>query len=592
MTCAHNCAGRARPACTSRTLLDDRSRFGGLDNADLAVAGGNEPTLSSSPESPRLSSVQLDRLISYGVAQQVRVRDVVFRPGDAAYDLIVIESGRIQIVAPATHDEPEAVLAEYGPGSFLGELNLLTGQTAYLTARVVEAGTIHRLARDQFRRLMAEDADVSDLLLQTFLARRDFLRNNAAAHVIEIVGSGMSAETLALRTYAARQRLPHVWLDADDLAERGFAHLASLTSADLPAVITTRHVLRRATPGQLADALGLSYRSAPGEVADLVIVGAGPAGLAAAVHAASEGLDVILLDTVGAGGQAAASSRIENYVGFPSGISGSDLTQRATLQALKFGARLFAPCQVVALDSSQDTLRLVLREGPEIGARAVLIASGVTYRRLPLPRWADFEGAGIYYAATEREARACAGVPVTVVGGANSAGQAALFLASRGSDVTIAIRAADIRAGMSSYLVDRIHADVRITVRTTTEVTGLEGGDALETIELTDTSGAVTHVQSACGLFCFIGAEPATSWATGVSVDGHGFILTDRGVDPAMLTTVWSALERSPLPYETSVPAVFAAGDVRSGSMKRVASAAGEGASAVRSVHAAVGLTV
>ena len=383
-----------------------------------------------------------------------------------------------------------------------------------------------------------------------------------------------------------------MWLDADNLAERGFAHLASLTSADLPAVITTRHVLRRATPGQLADVLGLSYRSAPGEVADLVIVGAGPAGLAAAVHAASEGLDVILLDTVGAGGQAAASSRIENYVGFPSGISGSALTQRATLQALKFGARLFAPCEVVALDSSQDTLRLVLREGPEVGARAVLIASGVTYRRLPLPRWADFEGAGIYYAATEREARACAGAPVTVVGGANSAGQAALFLASRGSDVTIAIRAPDIRVGMSSYLVDRIHADVRITVRTATEVTGLGGGDALDTIELTDTSRAATQVQSACGLFCFIGAEPATSWATGVSVDGHGFVLTDGGIDPATLTPVWSALERSPLPYETSVPAVFAAGDVRSGSMKRVASAAGEGASAVRSVHAAVGLTV
>ena len=548
--------------------------------------------MSSSPESPRLSSAQLDRLSSYGVAQQVRVRDVVFRPGDAAYDLIVIESGRIQIVAPATRDEPEAVLAEYGPGGFLGELNLLTGQAAYLTARVVEAGTIHRLARDQFRRLMAEDADVSDLLLRTFLARRDFLRNSAAAHVIEIVGSGMSAATLALRTYAARQRLPHVWLDADNLAERGFAHLASLTSADLPAVITTRHVLRRATPGQLADALGLSYRSAPGEVADLVIVGAGPAGLAAAVHAASEGLDVILLDTVGAGGQAAASSRIENYVGFPSGISGSELTQRATLQALKFGARLFAPCEVVALDSSQDTQRLILREGPEVGARAVLIASGVTYRRLPLPRWADFEGAGIYYAATEREARACAGAPVTVVGGANSAGQAALFLASRGSDVTIAIRAADIRAGMSSYLVDRIHADVRITVRTATEVTGLGGGDALENIELTDTSRAVTQVQSACGLFCFIGAEPTTSWATGVSVDGHGFVLTDGGIDPSTLTPVWSALERSPLPYETSVPAVFAAGDVRSGSMKRVASAAGEGASAVRSVHAAVGLRV
>jgi thioredoxin reductase (NADPH) len=523
------------------------------------------------------------------VAQQVRVHDVVFRPGDAAYDLIVIESGRIQIVAPATHDEPEEVLAEYGPGGFLGELNLLTGQTAYLIARVVEAGTIHRLAREQFRRLMAEDGDVSDILLRTFLARRDLLRNSAAAHMIEIVGSGMSGAALSLRTYAARQRLPHVWLDVDALPEGGLAHLAQLTHADLPAVVTPHRTLRRATPGRLAELLGLSYRSA-GTTADLVIVGAGPAGLAAAVHAASEGLDVILLDAIGSGGQAAASSRIENYVGFPSGISGGDLTQRATLQALKFGARLFAPCEVTALDSSQDTLRLVLRDGTEVGAKAVLIASGVTYRRLPLPRWADFEGAGIYYAATDREVRACAGEPVTVVGGANSAGQAALYLASRGCEVTIAIRAADIRAGMSSYLVERIRAHPGITVRTGTQVTALSGGDVLEGISLT--SGSSTHLQSARGLFCFIGAEPSTGWATDVSVDGHGFVLTDVGLDPATLTPAWGALGRSPLPYETSVPAVFAVGDVRAGSMKRVASAAGEGASVVRSVHTAVGMTV
>jgi thioredoxin reductase (NADPH) len=548
--------------------------------------------LTASSDPPLLSSSQFARLISYGVAQQVRAGDVVFRPGDATYDLVVIESGRAEIVSPATRDEPEAVLAEYGPGGFLGELNLLTGQTVYLTARVVQAGTIHRLAREQFHRLMAEDAEISDLLLRTFLARRDSLRESAAAHLIEIVGSGMSAGALALRTYAARQRLPHLWLDADSLAGRALVRLAPLSAGDLPAVITPDRVLRRATPAQLAASLGLSYRAATDSLADLVIVGAGPAGLGAAVHAASEGLDVIMLDGVGAGGQAAASSRIENYVGFPSGISGADLTHRATLQALKFGARLFAPCQVTRLDCHQDTLQLVLGDGPRIDARAVLIASGVSYRTLPLPRWADFEGAGIFYAATELEARACADRPVTVIGGANSAGQAALYLASKGCDVTLAVRGNDVRAGMSSYLVERVHAHTRISVRTATEVTALAGDDALTHIELTHTGLNEAQQQPCRGLFCFIGAEPATGWAPGVRLDRHGFVRTDVQLTPAILEPIWSVLERTPLPYETSIPGVFAAGDVRAGSMKRVASAVGEGASAVRSVHAAIGLTI
>jgi thioredoxin reductase (NADPH) len=548
--------------------------------------------LTASSDPSPFGPTQFARLVSYAIAQQVRVDDVVFRPGDPTYDLIVIESGRIQIISPATREEPEAVVAEYGPGWFLGELNLLTGQTAYLTARVVEAGTIHRLAREQFQRLMADDADISDILLRAFLARRDSLRESAAAHLIEIVGSGMSAAALALRTYAARQRLPHLWLDADSPAGRALIRLAPLSAADLPAVVIPDRILSRATPSELAAALGLSYRAANETLGDLVIVGAGPAGLAAAVHAASEGLNVTLLDAVGAGGQAAASSRIENYVGFPSGISGSDLTQQATLQALKFGAHLYAPAQVVTLDCSQDTLQLVLDDGSRIDARSVLMASGVSYRRLPLPRWSDFEGAGIFYAATELEARACSDLPVTVIGGANSAGQAALYLASRGCEVTIAVRGDHLRSTMSTYLVDRILAHPHIRVRTSTEVTALAGDVALDHIDLTDTDGENTRRHPCRGLFCFIGAEPATDWALGVSLDSHGFVLTDVQLNAAKLAPIWAALERAPLPYETSIPGVFAAGDVRAGSMKRVASAVGEGASAVRSVHAAIGLTI
>ena len=539
---------------------------------------------------PQLSAEQFARLTAYGVAQEVRSRDVVFRPGDPAYDLIVIEAGSIEIVSPATDDEPEAVVAVYRAGGFLGELSLLTGQTAYLTARVVEAGRIHRIGPERFRRLMADDPEISDVLLRTFLARRDLLRNSPAARGIEIVGSGSSADALALRTYAARRRLPHVWLDADSVAGRALMRVTPLVAADLPAVVTPQQVLRRASPGQLAQALGLAYRRVAAKVVDLTIIGSGPAGLAAAVYGASEGLETVLLDAVGVGGQAAASSRIENYLGFPSGLSGYDLTQRAALQALKFGAQLSSPCQVTALDTRAEHLRVDLSDGAGISSRAVLIATGAHYRGLPLPRWAEFEGAGIYYAATELEARACGTQPVTVVGGANSAGQAALYMAARGSPVILAIRGQDAATEMSSYLLDRLHAHPGVSVRLSTEVTKLAGTTALESITLTDTAALSSLEQPCRGLFCFIGAEPATAWQHGVALDRSGYIRTDVQLAPDELGPVWAALDRVPLPFETSVPAVFAAGDVRHGSMKRVASAVGEGASSVRSIHSAVGI--
>jgi len=349
-------------------------------------------------------------------------------------------------------------------------------------------------------------------------------------------------------------------------------------------------VLRRVTPGRLAEVLGLSYHRGTDKPVDLAVVGAGPAGLAAALYGASEGLATVVLDAVGPGGQAAASSRIENYLGFPSGISGADLTGRAALQSLKFGAQLSSPCEVVALDTSAEQLRIVLADGTEITTRAVVIATGARYRRLPLERWTDFEGAGIYYAATELEARDCRDNPVTVVGGANSAGQAALYLAGRGNEVTVAVRGTDIRAGMSTYLVDRLLAHPRVTVRTATQVTRLEGETSLANITLTNTTTDEKTHQSCGGLFCFIGAEPATGWLKGVATDAHGFIRTDVQLRDEDLGDTWGALGRTPLPFETSVPAVFAAGDVRLGSMKRVAAAVGEGASVVRSVHLSIGV--
>jgi thioredoxin reductase (NADPH) len=550
---------------------------------------GVSPWAGSAPALPQLSGAQFDRMTAYGVQQPVQVGDIVFRPNDVDYDLILIESGWIEIISPGTGEEPESVVARYGPGGFLGELNFLTGQTAYLMARVTEAGRIHRITRAQFRRLMADEPDLSDILLRTFLARRDLLRDGPAARAIVIVGSELSAESLTVRTFAARQRLAHLWLDADSAAGRALAESAQITAADLPAVITGHQVLRRATTGQMAQVLGLAYRHSGTKPSDLTVIGSGPAGLAAAVYGASEGLDTVVLDAVGVGGQAAASARIENYLGFPSGLSGQELTQRAALQAMKFGAQLSSPCRVVDLDTGGQHLTVMLSDGTTIESRAVLIATGVRYNTLPLERWIDFEGAGIYYAATELEARACRTEPVTVVGGANSAGQAALFLASRGCQVTLAVRGSDVAATMSTYLLARLRADPRVTIRVDTEVTGLSGGSSLESITLTDNSTGDTSEHLCAGLFCFIGARPATEWLADLALDKAGFIRTDAQLEPEELGATWTALGRPPLPFETSMPTVFAAGDVRLTSLKRVASAVGEGASAVRSIHTALG---
>jgi thioredoxin reductase (NADPH) len=538
---------------------------------------------------PRLSDAQLERLCSYGTPQAVEAGEVLYGPGDASYDFVVIDDATVEIVQPATHDAPEETLVRFGPGSFLGELNLLTGQAVYLIARVVESGRVHRVAPARFRQLMAEDPELSDILLEAFRARREILTRSSASRGIELIGTAMDSASLALRTYAARRRLPHLWFDADSATGRSLLEAASLTSADLPAALLPDLVLQRATPGELAETLGLSYRgNHSGESVDLTVVGAGPAGLAAAVYASSEGLITVVLDALGPGGQAAATTRIENYLGFPSGVSGAELAERAETQALKFGARLSSPCEIVSLDVDEH-LHAVLADGTAIASRALIIASGAHYRSLRLERWDEFVGAGIFYAATELEARPCANGPVTVVGGGNGAGQAALFLASCGCDVTVAIRRPEIESGMSRYLVDRLLANPKITVRSGTEVTRLDGGHVLESISLAGPDGE-PHEQSCRGLFCFIGAEPATGWLTGVALDEHGFIRTDVQLTADDLGATWSALGRAPLPFETSLPGVFAAGDVRHGSMKRVAAAVGEGASAVRSVHTAIGV--
>ncbi len=550
-----------------------------------------KPLVSTGVASPRLGDELFARLLAYGRLQETHRGDVLFRPGDEDVDLIVVDRGSAEVVRTETADVPAETVAVVDAGGFVGELNLLTGQNVYLLCRVRTAGTVYRVPPERLRQLMANDVELSDIVFKALIARRELLQRSTAARTVEIVGGARSAAALALRTYAARQRLTHLWFDADTPAGRAMMESSGLSKDDdLPAVVMPGTTLKRATPGRLAEKLGLSYRRSSTKPVDVTIVGAGPAGLAAAVYGASEGLDTMLLDAVGTGGQAAASSRIENYFGFPFGLSGADLTGRAVLQALKFGAQLASPCEAVELDTDRngDLLRLHLPGGEVIDSRAVVIATGARYRALPLERWPDFEGAGIYYAATELEARGCTGSPVTVVGGANSAGQAALYLAGRGSEVSLVVRGPDIATGMSAYLVDRLLVHPQVTVLCRSEVTRLDGGDFLEEVSITDRTADTTQAHPCSGLFCFIGAEPATSWLTGIATEDDGFIRTDVQLADNDLGPAWTDLGRKPLPFETNVPAVFAVGDVRSGSMKRVAAATGEGASAIASVHKAI----
>jgi thioredoxin reductase (NADPH) len=531
---------------------------------------------------PTLDDSQLLTLEALGSRRSVNSGEYLFRVGDASYDFFVVLSGAVDIVIHA--DGEERVITRHGAGRFLGELNMLTGLRVFVSARVAEPGEVIVVPAADLRRVLATQAGLSDTILAAFMARRAALLTGAS-EAIRVVGSRYSPESLQVREFLARSRIPHEWLDPDndDIVDR-LLHEVGVTPAELPVVIVSGSVLRRPTPGALAECLGLTVGSLPDRCFDLVIVGGGPAGLAAAVYGASEGLRTLGVDMVAPGGQAGSSSRIENYLGFPTGISGGDLTQRALVQAEKFGAHLTSPCAATSLREEAGHLVVGLVDGTEVGGRAVIVSTGARYRRLDVDRLADFECKGVYYAATALEARECAASPVVVAGGGNSAGQAAVFLADSGSAVTVVLRGPDLNASMSRYLVDRIEGHARIEVRTSTKITGLDGDDALNAVRVAGADGDA--VLKCVALFSFIGADPASDWLSGrAALDDRGFVLTDRSLDDEHLDDRWAALRRRPLPFETSQPGLFAVGDVRSGSTKRVAAAVGEGSAAVRVVH-------
>jgi thioredoxin reductase (NADPH) len=527
-----------------------------------------------------LSAAELTEVESFGSERTVVAGELLFEAGEATYDLFVVLEGEVEIVR--ADRAGETAMFTFGTGTFVGELTLLTGQRRFLTCRVSRAGRVLVVPQPEFRQLMSRRPALAETIFGALLARREILRSGPAAQAIRIVGSRYSPEAMSLRTFAEHSRLVHTWIDIEE-SEGVDVLLRSMdvSAKDTPVVITPTEILRRPSAATLAEHLGLTYSPTPGFIFDLVVVGSGPAGLAAAVYGASEGLRTVSLDSVAIGGQAGTSSRIENYTGFPNGISGGDLTARAAVQAMRLGARLNSPCEVVGLRAEAGFHAVILADGSEVPTRAVIVATGARYRRLAVENLDHFEGAGVYYAATDLEARVCGGAPVLVIGGGNSAGQAAIYLAQHNCGVTIAIRREDLRQSMSQYLIERIEADPKIDLLTGVEVQGLEGNGRLEQVTLNRLATGEPRELSCSGLFCFIGAQPSTDWlGADMQLDGDGFVLTDRQLQDTLAPGT-----SDPLPFETSVPGVFAAGDVRHGSMKRVAAAVGEGSSAVRSVH-------
>jgi len=529
---------------------------------------------------PRLNDAQRVRLRAVGEVRSVSPGEVLFREGDSDYPFFVVESGAVAIVQG--YERENRVVAIHGPHRFLGELNLLTGSPAYLAAVVRDAGDVIEVPASHLRKLVSEDEELSNLILRAYLARRTILIDLGAG--VQLVGSRYSSDTRRLREFLARNRIPYQWMDLDEDEEADkLLRALGVKPSETPVVISGRDVLRNPSNARLGQMLGLGSRGAPPPMCDLVIVGGGPAGLAAALYGASEGLDTQAIDAIAFGGQASTSARIENYLGFPTGISGSELAERAELQARRLGARLVVPAPAVRLEQGDGHFTIELADGSVVNGRTVIVATGAQYRKLALPGLERYEGLGVYYAATQAEAQLCFGDPVLIVGGGNSAGQAAMFMSRGAASCRLMIRGGDLGKSMSRYLVDELERREQVELLTHSEVVELKGDDGLEAVVVSDNLTGERRELEAKALFVFIGAEPHTDWLTGhVAMDEHCFVLTGRDLEDEQLAAYGN--ER-PFFLETSQPGIFAVGDVHSGSVKRVASAVGEGSMAIRLVH-------
>jgi thioredoxin reductase (NADPH) len=530
---------------------------------------------------PRLSEPHLQTLLQHGERRSTRVGEILIREGQRSENFYVLLSGQAVVIDDGPGEE--RIIRVHGPGRFLGELSVITGQVEFVSTRIHLPGEVLVLPAERLRDLVLHDPDLGDLIMRAYFLRRALLID--ARTGIRIIGSRFSPDSQRIRDFAARNRVPHRFLDLEqDPASKRLLHQLHVGPSHTPIVICGPGlVLRNPSNAELASALGLRPSYSGPHVCDLLVVGAGPSGLAAAVYGSSEGFDTVVLDAVATGGQAATSSRIENYLGFPSGISGAELAERAAIQANKFGARIMVPGEAVALRDGGEHYLVLLADGDVLATRAIVIATGAKYRKLAVERLAEFEMTSVYYAATRFEAQRCGTDPVAVVGGGNSAGQAALFLAEQVREVYLVVRGDDLGNDMSRYLVEQIESSERIEVVRCSEVRELIGEGALEGILVENNTTGQRITLPARALFVFIGALPCTSWLVGsVALDPDGFVRTGEAAATAGTLDVEHA---NPLPLETSRPGVFAVGDVRSGSIKRVASAVGEGAMAVRLIY-------
>jgi|SRR5215469_12738991 len=561
--------------------------FAGPPGAGAAADEGH-PSAADVPN-VWLTDEQIELLRREGEVRPTVAGEVLFREGDRGYDFIVILAGRVAIVDHQAGTERE--LANGGPGEFVAELNLLTGERLFTTAVVTEPGAVLVVPVARLLMVIGQDQGLGQWIIRTLFARRRWLMGMQTG--LRIVGSRSSPQTRRLLEFAARNRLPHVWLDTDTdpAAAAVLAHHGTPASQTPVVVMRGGELLRQPSNAELARAVGLGTGPVPGLTYDVAIIGAGPAGLAAAVYGASEGLSTALVDSYAVGGQIGTTSRIENYLGFPVGITGEEFAERAYIQVLRFGASIVLPATAIGL-SGDSTARVIhLDTGDRLTARSVIIATGVTYRTIDATGLGRFSGLGVFYSPLGVDDAIHRRDPVAIVGGGNSAGQAAIWLAGRGHHVTMIIRSTDLAESMSHYLIDRIAGRADIKVRYHSVVRELDGAERLERVEVEDTTTKTRETLPAAALIVLVGAEPHIQWLAGsVRLDDGGYVITGPALgSDTRHQSPWTGREHDPYLLETSAPGVFAAGDVRSGSVKRAAAAVGEGSIAVRFVSEHLG---
>jgi thioredoxin reductase (NADPH) len=536
---------------------------------------------------PILTEAQIARVASLAIERRVRAEEILYQPNDATPPVFIVLSGAIRIIAVIAGQEQ--IVTTYTSGQFSGELLMIAGRRSIYKCQAVEAGTLLELSAANLRILIGRDAELSDIFMKAFLARRGSLQEKGQGNVT-VAGSRYSAGTLAVREFLARDGHPFTYIDLDsDEAAQEFLDRFGVSAVDIPVVICNGDVvLRNPSPKQVALTLGFNSQIDDAKVRDLVVVGAGPAGLAAAVYAASEGLDVLVIEKRAAGGQAGSSSKIENYLGFPAGLSGSDLAARAIAQSEKFGAQIMVTRAVERLDCGTRPYNVVLDDGRTISTRTIVLATGAEYNRPSVDNLEAFTGQGVYHSATFMEAQFCASEEVVVIGGGNSAGQAAVFLSQSATTVHLLVRGRSLVETMSRYLIQRIEENPRIQLHSSTELAALQGQGHLECMSWLDKASGEISTRPIRHVFVMAGASPKTEWLEGcVALDSKGFILTGRDVENGGAPVPWT-LQRPPGMLEASIPGVFAVGDARSGNVKRVASAVGEGSIVVHLVHQAL----